>query len=114
MPLPESAYPLAAGKDYQAESLFRPEHLLREARRQKQLPQTDVPAVALLDPDGDIARFLRRTGRGRKHQGWACYHTDMWVTDLDGWRSALSGAPSAPPSPSWSPSNWPSPARNSW
>jgi uridine phosphorylase len=91
MPLPESAYPLAAGKDYQAKSLFRPEHLLREARRQKQLSQAGVPAVALLDPDGDIVRFLMRTGRGHKHQGWACYHTDMWVTDLDGLEIAVVG-----------------------
>src|SRR5215831_10514593 len=22
----------------------------------------------------------RRAGNGRSHPGWACYHTDMWVT----------------------------------
>ena len=85
------AYPLVAGKDYRAESLFRPEHLLHEARRQRRLPEADVPAVALLDPDGDIVRFLRRTGRGRKHPGWACYHTEMWVTDLGGLEIGVVG-----------------------
>lgn len=77
-------YPLLRRKHYQEESLFRPENLLREARRQRRLPDVPVPAVALLDPDGDIVRHLRSTGAGRLHPGWACYHTDMWVTDLNG------------------------------
>jgi len=29
-------------KDYAAASVFRPEHLLREARRQRNLPEHDV------------------------------------------------------------------------
>ncbi len=71
-------------KDYHEPSLFAPENLLREARRQKVLPDVPVPEIALLDPDGDIVRHLISTGTGRRHPGWACYHTDMWVTDLDG------------------------------
>jgi uridine phosphorylase len=77
-------YPLLVGKQYGEASLFRPENLLREGRRQKGLPDIPIPEVALLDPDGDIVRHLATTGRGRRHRGWACYHTDMWVTDLDG------------------------------
>jgi len=77
-------YPLFANKDYRAESLLRPANLLREARRQKALPHLPVPAVAVLDPDGDIVRYLDRTGRGRRHSGWACYHTEMWTTDIGG------------------------------
>ncbi len=73
-------WPLPHGKDHDQESVFRPENLLREARRQKQLPDVPVPAVCLLDPDGDIVRHLAATGTGRRHPGWACYHTDMWVT----------------------------------
>ena len=71
-------------KAYDEPSLFVPENLLREARRQKALPNVPVPEIALLDPDGDIVRHLTSTGTGRRHPGWACYHTDMWVTDLDG------------------------------
>ena len=77
-------YPLLRDKDYRAPSVFQPQSLLREARRQNHLPDVDVPAVALLDPDGDIVSHLTRTGRGRRHPGWACYHTEMWTTDLDG------------------------------
>jgi len=76
--------PILLNKDYEAPSLFLPENLLREARRQKHLPELAVPKVCLLDPDGDIVRHLATTGEGQRHTGWACYHTDMWVTNLRG------------------------------
>ena len=66
-----------APRDFAAPSVFRPEHLLREARRQKGLPDRDVPAICVLDPDGDLVRHLRRTGQARPSPGWACYHTDL-------------------------------------
>jgi uridine phosphorylase len=83
--------PLLAAKDYTAASLFEPANLLREARRQKRLPEVAVPAVAVLDPDGDIVRYLSASGRGRRHEGWACYHTEMWVVDLDGLEVGVVG-----------------------
>lgn len=76
--------PIVDGKDHAAPSVFRPEALLREARRQKRLPLAAVPEVCILDPDGDVARRLRKTGAGRVHAGWACYHTDLLTFDLDG------------------------------
>ncbi len=69
--------PTATPKDYAAPSVFRPEHLLREARRQRGLPDRDVPAVCVLDPDGDLVRHLHRTGQARPSLGWACYHTEL-------------------------------------
>jgi len=76
--------PILAAKDFAAPSVFRPEALLREARRQKELPTMAVPSVCLLDPDGDVVRHLNRTGLGRRHEGWACYHTELMEFDLDG------------------------------
>lgn len=85
VPMPANPpLPLFSPKHYDAPSIFRPEHLLREARRQKGLPDVGVPEICLLDPDGDIQRHLETAGRGRRHPGWACYHTTMWCTDLDG------------------------------
>ncbi len=80
----QDSYPLVAPKDFDAPSVFRPVNLLREARRQKSLPDEAVPAVCVLDPDGDIVRHLARTGTGYRHLSWACYHTDMWVTRVNG------------------------------
>jgi len=76
----EDGWPLPTGKEYAKESVFQPENLLREARRQRHLPEVPVPGVCLLDPDGDVVRYLAGPGNGRRHPGWGCYHTDMWVT----------------------------------
>src|SRR5215471_9828772 len=73
-----------ARKDYAAPSVFQPENLLREARRQRGFTQETVPEVCALDPDGDIVRALRRSGASRRAVGWACYHTDMEVTEHAG------------------------------
>jgi hypothetical protein len=65
----EAPNPLAA-KTYDAPSVFLPENLLREARRQRGLPEAPVPAVCALDPDGDIVRALRGAGQSRPAKGW--------------------------------------------
>ena len=75
--MPVAPVPMSRVKDHAAPSVFRPEHLLREARRQRGLPERDVPEVCVLDPDGDLVRYLRRIGRTRPSPGWACYHTEL-------------------------------------
>jgi len=78
-------------KRHASPSVFRPENLLREARRQRGLPEQSVPAVCALDPDGDIVRTLRRHGRVRPAAGWACYHTTMDVVDQSGLAIGIVG-----------------------
>ena len=78
------ADPLLAAKGYDEHSVFRPENLLREGRRQLGRPDVAVPAVCLLDPDGDIVRHLTRHGLATEHPGWACYHTTLWTFRLGG------------------------------
>ncbi len=76
--------PILRAKHYSAPSVFRPENLLREARRQKSVPLQPIPEICLLDPDGDIVRYLQRSGRATRHLGWACYHTDLYRFEHDG------------------------------
>ena len=71
--------PILANKHYGAPSAFVPENLLREARRQKGLGEISVPAICILDPDGDMVRRLKAGGRAQPHPGWACYHTELYV-----------------------------------
>ncbi|HEY5371192.1 MAG TPA: hypothetical protein VIJ75_19590 [Hanamia sp.] len=47
-------------KYFNDKSVFLPENLLREARRQKNKKECDVPSICLLDPDGDLADYLIR------------------------------------------------------
>jgi len=74
---------LLCGKDHAAPSVFLPENLLREARRQKRLPAGAVPDICVLDPDGDLVRQLRADGRARRSPAWACYHTDLYGFEHD-------------------------------
>jgi uridine phosphorylase len=75
--MPGDPPPILRDKHHDVPSAFTPESLLREARRQKRLPEARVPEVCVLDPDGDIVRHLRATGRARRVAGWACYHSEM-------------------------------------
>jgi purine-nucleoside phosphorylase len=62
-------------KRYTEPSVFTPENLLREARRQKSIAVGEVPRVCILDPDGDVVEHLGETGRLSVSPHWACYHT---------------------------------------
>lgn len=80
MPLP----PILENKDQNSPSVFLPSALLREARRQKGLPVVDVPPICILDPDGDIVRRLRLSGRAKRFDAWPCYHTELYAFSLGG------------------------------
>ncbi|MDR3529507.1 MAG: hypothetical protein P4L90_02960 [Rhodopila sp.] len=49
---------ITGAKQHTSPSVFRPENLLREARRQWGLPDESVPAVCALDPEGHMVRAL--------------------------------------------------------
>jgi uridine phosphorylase len=72
------AMPLLERTDHSAPSILKPENMLREARRQKGLAAGSVPAVCILDPDGDIVLHLRQRHGATRSVHWACYHTEMW------------------------------------
>lgn len=75
--------PLLNHKDHARPSIFTPENLLREARRQKTIAPGHVPDVCVLDPDGDFWRALK-SANARRNPFWACYHTDLFDCDLPG------------------------------
>lgn len=83
--------PLLDNKNSASPSVFRPAALLREARRQKGLQNADVPAVCILDPDGDMVRRLRKEKRSKPFEGWACYHTQLDAFDLAGQTVGIVG-----------------------
>ncbi len=83
--------PILDNKAPSAPSMFEPQALLREARRQKGLAVRDVPAVCVLDPDGDIVRRLRATGKLRPFEAWPCYHTELHAFTLAGREAGIIG-----------------------
>ncbi len=70
--------PLLARDDYRAPSVFRPENMLRESRRQKGLSYGRVPRVCILDPDADIVHLLHASRGAVRSKHWACYHSELW------------------------------------
>lgn len=87
----DNTSPLLQAKDFDEPSVFEPENLLREARRQLHRPDIAVPAVCLLDPDGDIVTHLVSIGAATVHPGWACYHTGLHTFDLAGTEVGVVG-----------------------
>ncbi len=73
--------PIFESKDHGDPSVFQVDGLLREARRQRGLGDSPVPVVCVLDPDGDAVRHLAAAGQAVRHHDWACYHSELWVTD---------------------------------
>jgi uridine phosphorylase len=78
-------------KSTTAPSVFQPSALLREARRQRGLSAQDVPAVCILDPDGDVVRYLKRSNAASRFANWACYHTDLYTFALAGETAGIVG-----------------------
>jgi uridine phosphorylase len=83
--------PILDNKDPDAPSVFEPVALLREARRQKGLARADVPGLCILDPDGDIARHLKNSGRAKRSDTWPCYHTELYEFALAGKPAGIIG-----------------------
>jgi uridine phosphorylase len=86
-----SSIPLLGDKHYPAPSAFTPQNLLREARRQKGVAASTVPAVCVLDPDGDMLRQAKREGRAALDAGWACYHTELYRLPADNGEIGIIG-----------------------
>ncbi len=87
----DAATPILEGKDATASTEFAPLTVLREAKRQRHLPGLHVPPVCLLDPDGDIVRWLKRTGKGTRSDTWACYHSALYEFELAGTTVGIVG-----------------------
>jgi uridine phosphorylase len=45
----------------------------------------------LLDPDGDLVRTLRETGRAKPFAGWPCYHSELDIFSLAGQEVGIVG-----------------------
>ncbi len=70
--------PILDHKFYDQPSVFRPENLLREARRQKSITEFDIPEICILDPDGDIEEYVIQKHNAQLNKAWACYHTKLF------------------------------------
>lgn len=80
-----------SNKQYNEPSVFTPENLLREARRQKNIDNCKVPDVCVLDPDGDLVSYLIKTRQAKINKCWACYHTKLYNVKENDFEYAVLG-----------------------
>lgn len=78
-------------KRHREASIFQPENLLREARRQRNIAPGEIPKICLLDPDGDILDYLIRTEQAALNPYWAGYHTKLYQFKLKGIEMGIIG-----------------------
>lgn len=76
---------------YDEPSVFKPENLLREARRQHEKPECNVPEICILDPDGDLVDYLYHEKNASVNACWAGYHTTMYEFTLNGRKIGIIG-----------------------
>ncbi len=65
-------------------SAFTPEALVAAVRAGRAVLAEPVPAVCVLDFDGDLTDWLVAEGRVRPCPAWACFHTAMFQFEVDG------------------------------
>src|ERR1035441_3730664 len=65
-------------------SAFTPQQLIEDLRRIRGVPQGAIPAVCILEFDGDITDWLVGQGMATPVASWACFHTTMFAVELEG------------------------------
>ncbi len=67
-----------------APSAFTPEGLVEAVRAERNLRREPAPAICVLEFDGDLTDWLVATGVVQPWSSWACFHTPMYVWNVDG------------------------------
>ena len=70
-------------------SAFTARNLIGDVRRNRRLPNENVPPVCILEFDGDLTDWLVREGMVQPFRPWACFHTSMFALDLEGIRCGI-------------------------
>ena len=70
-----------------APSAFTPEALLEAVRTERGLSGEEIPAVCVLEFDGDLTDSLVTGGIARPFKDWACFHTTMFALATSSIRS---------------------------
>ena len=67
-----------------APSAFTPDSLVAAVRSERKLSPEGVPAVCLLEFDGDLPDWMVTAGHVQDYENWACFHTVMHTIEVDG------------------------------
>lgn len=65
-------------------SAFTPENLMESVRQSRKVPAGVIPSLCILEFDGDLTDWLVRQGLAKPFESWACFHTTMFATEVEG------------------------------
>jgi uridine phosphorylase len=65
-------------------SAFTADGLIAAVRSERSLSPEAVPAVCLLEFDGDLTDWMVTSGYAQTYANWACFHTIMHTINVDG------------------------------
>jgi uridine phosphorylase len=65
-------------------SAFTAEQLIADVRQARNVPYGIVPAVCILEFDGDLTDWLVQEGIAKPFPAWACFHTSMFAVEIEG------------------------------
>ena len=65
-------------------SAFTAGDLIESVRRTRRIPNGVVPPLCVLEFDGDLTDWLVAQGLAKPFQSWACFHTTMFVIEVEG------------------------------
>ena len=68
----------------EAASAFTAEALIDDVRRLRDVGHKEPPALCFLEFDGDLTDWLVEQGIAVPFDSWACFHTTMFVLELEG------------------------------
>src|ERR1700751_3005900 len=74
---------------YLSPSAFTPEALVRAVRAERGIGSEKIPSVCVLDFDGDLTDWLIAKGLVHRCTYWACFHTSMYVINVDGFEYGI-------------------------
>jgi uridine phosphorylase len=77
------------GHQTEREAVFTPEALIEAVRSERGLGAQAVPAVCVLDFDGDLSDWMVSQGIAKPCESWACFHTVMHEFEIEGERCGL-------------------------
>jgi uridine phosphorylase len=88
-PGPDEPRPPILDHPLGAPSVFSPQDLIAAVREQRGLARDHLPAVCVLDFDGDLTDALVKYGEATPCAGWPCFHTAMWTIEVEGIQCGL-------------------------
>jgi uridine phosphorylase len=62
---------------------------MEDLRRARDVPEGAVPAVCILEFDGDLTDWLVQQGIAKPFPSWACFHTAMFAMEIEGVRCGI-------------------------